>query len=287
MGEISAHPRFSVIIPTYKRPDLLKLCLEKLAPDAQTFAGDYEVIVSDDDPAGSARTSLEQSFPWVRWVQGPGKGPAANRNAGAAEAHGEWLAFTDDDCLPEPGWLAGYASAIQQNQKAEVLEGLTFSGDEPMRLLEFAPDNHTGGFLWSCNFAIGNKVFYALEGFDEAFPYAHMEDVDFRERLMQANYKLHFVDNACVFHPRRLEVPSWKKSRTIESEFYYAEKHGYFISFSECLRAKLGYFYKRWKNPGTFSEHLKYLCGVTAELGGMAIRYVVLRGEYKAGDKKS
>lgn len=287
MEKVRAHPQFSVIIPTYKRPDLLKLCLERLTPGAQTFEGPYEVIVSDDDPAGSAQASLGKAFPWVRWVQGPGKGPAANRNAGAAEAHGEWLAFTDDDCLPEPGWLAGYASAIQQNQNAEVLEGLTFSGDEPMRLLEFAPDNHTGGFLWSCNFAIRNKVFYALEGFDEAFPYAHMEDVDFRERLMQANYKLHFVESACVFHPRRLEVPSWKKSRTIESEFYYAAKHGHFFSFSECLRAKLGYFYKRWKNPGSLSEHLKYLGGVTAELGGVTIRYVLLRGEYKAGDRKS
>ena len=49
---------------------------------------------------------LAQQYPWVSWGRGPRRGPAANRNAGALRARGEWLAFTDDDCVPDPNWLA-------------------------------------------------------------------------------------------------------------------------------------------------------------------------------------
>ena len=50
----------------------------------------YEIIVADDGRTSTAEAMIHQRFPWVRWVQGPGIGPAANRNAGAAVARGVW-----------------------------------------------------------------------------------------------------------------------------------------------------------------------------------------------------
>ncbi|MFM6224388.1 MAG: glycosyltransferase family 2 protein, partial [Dolichospermum sp.] len=75
--------KFSVIIPTYHRNDLLAKCLDCLAPGMQTLPADqYEVIVSDDGYQSTAQEMIEQNYPWVKWVAGPGKGPAANRNNG-------------------------------------------------------------------------------------------------------------------------------------------------------------------------------------------------------------
>src|SRR3990172_7747823 len=42
-------------------------------------------------------------------------GPASARNTGAAQARGEFLAFTDDDCRPAPDWLRGLALRLTQS----------------------------------------------------------------------------------------------------------------------------------------------------------------------------
>ena len=115
---------FSVIVPTCHRNDLLALCLDCLAPGKQSLSADqYEVIVTDDGSHSTAESLVREQYPWVRWVQGPQKGPAANRNRGAKFAEAEWLAFTDDDCLPGPHWLAAFAAAVRPDMA--VYEGKT------------------------------------------------------------------------------------------------------------------------------------------------------------------
>ncbi len=102
----------SVVVPTYKRPDLLRKCLEALVK--QDFSPRaYEIIVVDD--AGSEDTrSLVESFPGTESARRSGRGadpcprvsyaaatqtqgPAAARNLGWRMARGEIIAFTDDD----------------------------------------------------------------------------------------------------------------------------------------------------------------------------------------------
>lgn len=213
----------SVIIPTCHRNDLLALCLERLAPGAQTLPEEqYEVIVTDDGSRSTAETLVQERFPWARWLAGPRKGPAANRNHGASRAQGEWLAFTDDDCLPAPGWLAGFADGIRDGQ--DVYEGkTTCAAGLPSPLYE-APTNLTGGNLWSCNVLVRRAAFHHVGGFDENFPNPAMEDVDFRDRLVAAGHPFVFTPDAEVDHPprhRRL----WKAGTLIwEAHTYYWHK---------------------------------------------------------------
>lgn len=116
--------QISVVIPTCHRNDLLALCLERLAPGTQTLPADrYEVIVTDDGTRSTVESLVRERFPWAQWVAGPCNGPAANRNNGVRLARGEWVAFTDDDCLPSPHWLAGYVQAL--DSAASVYEGKT------------------------------------------------------------------------------------------------------------------------------------------------------------------
>src|SRR4051812_3623546 len=98
--------KLSVVIPTCRRlPDLTR-CLRSLEPSLQGVDLEtYECVVSDDSRSITAGFVIRTKFPWVRWTQGRGKGPAANRNHGAREAVGSWIAFLDDDCIADAGWV--------------------------------------------------------------------------------------------------------------------------------------------------------------------------------------
>ncbi|RYY07005.1 MAG: glycosyltransferase family 2 protein, partial [Sphingobacteriaceae bacterium] len=104
---------FSIIIPTYNRNDLLSKCLQRLEPGSQSIdVNKYEVIVTDDSKQEEAKNFIQNNFNWVKWVPGPQKGPAANRNYGAKQASGEWLIFIDDDCMPDVHLLQNYQNAL-------------------------------------------------------------------------------------------------------------------------------------------------------------------------------
>jgi GT2 family glycosyltransferase len=221
---MTAVPEWSVVIPTRNRRRELSAGLARLAPFAQTLdPARYEVVVSDDGDFETADAWLRAEHPWARHVRGPQRGPAANRNAGARAARGTWIAFADDDVLPAAGWLAAYVDAAG---RGTVLEGMTTceAGMQSPRV--HAPENTTGGALWSCNFAIRRAVFDAVGGFDEAFLFPHMEDADLRERLRAAGHALTWVPEARVDHPPR-RLPSGTRMgefRAAEVRFLY--KHG-------------------------------------------------------------
>lgn len=217
--------KFSVIIPTCNRNDLLSSCLELLQKRNQTYSGDYEIIVSDDSKDNGAKSFIQNEFPWVKWVEGPKAGPAANRNNGAKLAVGEWLVFTDDDCLPQKNWLLSYDHSISMNSSGLVFEGKTMADRDRERFNEVSPINMTGNKLWSCNFAINKLFFIKLNGFDEGFPYAAMEDVDFYYRVI-AKSALIFVQEALVIHPWRTTKPFGNLKRHLFSQKYFLNKHG-------------------------------------------------------------
>ncbi len=223
---MNSTPVFSVIIPTYHRNDLLAKCLDCLAPGVQTLpAEQYEVIVTDDGSQTTAEEIIRENYPWAQWVAGPRKGPAANRNNGAKYAQGEWLAFTDDDCLPDRKWLKAYAEAMVTNPSCLVLEGRTYVDRPKQSLAEESPINETGGYLWSCNFAIQKRVFKSLSGFDERFPYAAMEDVDLRLRITKFGHQFYFIKEASVCHPWRVKGGYKKITQNHKSTLIYLSIH--------------------------------------------------------------
>jgi len=193
---------FSVIVPTFRRPDLLARCLQALSPDGQGPSPNaYEIIVTDDERSPGVRKLVHEMLPGAVYREGPQRGPAANRNAAAAIAKGRWLIFTDDDCIPGQGWLIAYASALRDG--CAVYEGKTTCKEGLSSPFHTAPLNETGGGLWSCNLMIEGSLFHSLGGFDEGFPHAAMEDVDFRERLRDQGIGWEFVPSAVVDHPPR------------------------------------------------------------------------------------
>ena len=195
-------PIISVIIPTYHRNELLRKCLDCLNPGVQTLpAEQYEVIVTDDGSKTTAEEMIRKDYPWVKWVVGPRQGPAANRNNGASYAQGEWLVFTDDDCLPQPNWLNAFAQATKG--EALALEGAIHPLGDPEQDMAECPINLNGGCFWSANIAIERALFEKIGGFDPNYPLAAHEDVDMKLRLFKLT-TISFIPDASVVHPVRI-----------------------------------------------------------------------------------
>jgi glycosyltransferase involved in cell wall biosynthesis len=121
--------RFSVVVPTRGREELLIPLLDAL--EAQTLPRDrWEIVLSFDGCAPSGRLAARIAAMGAKVVVSPSRGgPGAARNRGAAIARGDWLAFTEDDCVPAPDWLAAAAARMDRAPRLEAVEGATLLPD--------------------------------------------------------------------------------------------------------------------------------------------------------------
>lgn len=239
------NPFISVVVPTYERPNDLKICLESLSMEKQEFAPSYELIVTDDSYSNFSRELVEKLYPNVAWGKGKQNGPAGNRNAGVQRAKGEWIVFLDDDCIAQSNYLNAYYRAIKENPKVLVFEGRIFA-DRPRRTwAEGCPENEYGGMLWTSNLCVNRMLYNEIGGLDERFEVAY-EDVDFAYRLRARGNEVIFVEKASVCHPwrsLRQGGKNWKrKGYELESITYFLEKHPECIHTHGSPRTYLRHF---------------------------------------------
>src|SRR3954451_2197890 len=92
----------TVVVPTIGRPSL-DVLLDALA--AARGPRPAELLIVDDRPAGELlRPAARDGLPPVRVVRTGGGGPARARNLGWRTARTEWIAFLDDDVVPDADW---------------------------------------------------------------------------------------------------------------------------------------------------------------------------------------
>ena len=102
----------SVVIPHYNDLEALSVCIGGL--QRQTWPADrMEVIVADNN-SRCGIDAVVAAAPGCRVVHAPIQGAGPARNAGAAAARGEILAFIDSDCSPEPGWIEHGVRALSK-----------------------------------------------------------------------------------------------------------------------------------------------------------------------------
>lgn len=203
--------RLSVVVPTCGRPELLVRCLHGVC--SQTLAADaYEVIVVDDGRSEATRrlvSTMAEDFehPRLRYVRPGGpRGPAAARNAGWRAAHGEVIAFTDDDTVPLEDWLAQGLAAMERGRWAAL------AGRVVVPLDAGAPTDHarmTQGLerteFVTANAFVQRDALLRVHGFDERFTRAWREDSDLQFRLQDEAGPVGRVETAVVLHPVRRE----------------------------------------------------------------------------------
>ncbi len=210
----------SVIIPSYARPGRLRQCLNALC--AQTWPRDgFEVIVVDDGSPQPLEEVVDafRSRLNLTLARQENSGPGAARNRGASIARGTLIAFTDDDCLPEEGWLEALAETHRQ-APSNLLGGHTLNPDEQnlfaatSQLIvdsayRFYNDNPLKSrFFASNNMAVPAALFQSLGGFAVDFRVAS-EDRELCDRWRWKGHGLRYVPDARVQHARELSLGSF------------------------------------------------------------------------------
>lgn len=201
--------RVTVAVCTFRRPLLLQRLLASLdvltAPEHAT----YDILVIDNDPAGSAAGTVGAAtlkHP-VRYVHEPHPGIAAARNTALRQsADADFVAFIDDDEVADPPWLATLLAAADEHQ-ADVVAGPTNSA--------FAvplPDWMDKGAFFARSVAeTGSTMPFAACGnlllrtsallrvdhyFDDRFGLTGGEDSEFTARLVSGGARLIWCQEA-------------------------------------------------------------------------------------------
>lgn len=197
----------SVVIPTYRRPELLRKCLQALSTQ-QFNRAEYEVIVVSDGPDETTRQALAafragKTF-LLRYLPLPEKkGPAAARNYGWLAAKGELIAFTDDDCIPDKNWLSGfYQEYLHDNRRAFTGKTIVPIPENPTDYERNIAGLESADFI-TANCACPKKILLAVGGFDEEFPIAWREDSELEFKLINAGTPVVKVEGAVITHPVR------------------------------------------------------------------------------------
>lgn len=253
---------FSIIIATCDRPERLARALNAVSIAAGNMEPGQHVMVVDNGRAATARETVvslcRETGLDVEYIETEPRNKCKALNAGIAHARAEWLAFTDDDCLPDPGWLQNAAACIETTGwrcfggrvvPGEADEALPLwlkpgrSGRIPSSgvFIRYEPRSESGPLdnfapvPLGANFFAKKEVFEKYGGYDEDLwrlcgkAALGVEDGEFGLRLRRKGEPLGYCGKALVVHP-------------LNKDRYGIGSH-----------LKLAYYYG-WRNPLIFPE---------------------------------
>jgi glycosyltransferase involved in cell wall biosynthesis len=204
MAAMSKAPVASVVVATHNRAHLLDRLIRAL--EQQAGVGPFEIFIVDDASTDDTWSVLQRLSTTTRLPLTPlrlaaNAGPATARNAGWRAARAPAVVFTDDDCVPQPGWLA---SLLRGLSTAELVQGRTIampereSGRGPFARSLWVHEE--SGLYETCNMAYRRSVLERVGGFDEGFALPFGEDIDLGWRAKEGGARSSFDRDALVHH---------------------------------------------------------------------------------------
>lgn len=208
-------PKVSVVVATHNRLERLKTLLGAL--DRQTLDRDqFEVIVIDNGTSDGTSDFLSTAVGIKVLRREVSNGPAEARELGWRQAQADLIAFTDDDCRPEPEWLEEALDA-HLSAPGSIVQGLTRPDpyEEHLMVHPLARTIRVDGlgpFFQTCNVLYPKSVLNATGGFDTTISGRACEDVDLAMRALSTGCGAVFAREAVVNHA--VEVRStWEAVR--------------------------------------------------------------------------
>lgn len=195
-----------IVVPTVGRRSLAAL-LAGVAAGRGPVPG--RIVIVDDRATPVPPLDLSTLGPLRRRAEvvvSGGRGPAAARNAGLGRCRARWVAFLDDDVVPQGDWRAdldadlsrcGPGVAACQGRLAVPLPSARRPTD-----LERGVAGLEGAPFLTADMAYRREVLEELGGFDERFPRAYREDTDLALRTLRAGWTIAWGDRL-VHHPVR------------------------------------------------------------------------------------
>jgi GT2 family glycosyltransferase len=293
-------PAFSVVIPTFERPDTLRRVLEALG--RQSSPPDFEVVVVDDGSRDRTPELLRQTNPpySFRALRQDNAGPAAARNRGVEEARGRYVLFLGDDTVPEADLLSVHAAAHEEprSHPVAVLGYTTWPRDRRVSPflhhineygLQFGygliqdPESVPFNFFYTSNISLP-RVFLKTAGlFDTTFPHAAWEDIEVAYRMMRMGLKILYRPAAVARHYHDITFASFprRQEKAGEAAAIFYEKHpelGNFLAVPQALE---------FREDGRFRHRLLCLWAALCESweipGGRRALDRVLQRDYLRG----
>lgn len=221
-------PKYSIVIPTFNRPDQIRRCLDGIAALETKKKDRFEVVVVDDgsrapldDVVDDFRERLH-----IRLMRQENQGPATARNVGAAAANGDYLVFIDDDCVPEPDWLLKIGRHLALSPLTGVGGGtrdrmgsLYTTAHQALMDYLYATrnaDREQAHFCATSNLCLPRETFVELGGLTTSFRYTAGEDRDLCDRWRAAGHELHYLPDARVNHYHALNLRTF-----LRLHYYY------------------------------------------------------------------
>ncbi len=208
----------SIVIPTFRRPQLLKIAIESCLIQAETCRHPYEILVVDNAPEGSAREFVAKftaasTIP-VRYLHETSTGIARARNAGIAQARGRYIVFLDDDQhAASNGWLGALMRHAMNGEKAvfgpidvSFSEGRGHVPESAARIFRRQLPGADGGDIgpYSAYLSTGNCLFEKAACFPAPNPFSTDldglggEDSEFIFNLTRQGMKLAWAPSALI-----------------------------------------------------------------------------------------
>jgi glycosyltransferase involved in cell wall biosynthesis len=246
------NPQISAIICTHNREKYLGAAIDSLL--AQTFSGEFEVIVVDNASSDRTRAIVEcRSHSCLRYVYEPITGLSVARNTGAQAALSPILAYLDDDAIATPQWLQVLYDAYQSNDRLAIAGGkvtlLWLEGLQPPSWLSSGLAGNLGAYDLGTytvsitqpgltprglNYSIRREFLEQVGGFDRNLGRVGKnllsnEELQMTELALAQGWQVLYLPDAQVAHtvsPERLR-PTWFLNR------------GWWQGISECYREQL------------------------------------------------
>jgi O-antigen biosynthesis protein len=236
-------PQAAVIIATHNRTEGLAACLQSIM---EMDYPHFEVIVVDNAPGSDETAALMQTqyghVDRVRYVQEPFPGLAVAHNRGVQEVSAPIVAFTDDDVLVHPQWLAHIVQSFDAADNVGCVTGMIwpaeletpaqgwieqyggFSKGFDRQLFDLHANRpaeplfpYTAGRFGSgANMAFKTAVLHEIGGFDPALGAGSGgvggDDLDAFFRVIAAGYTLVYEPAALVHHWHRREYAALQRT---------------------------------------------------------------------------
>ena len=201
-------PLISIIVPAHNSERTIRKCVDSLL---RLDYVNYEIFVVDDGSFDKTKEILSEYKSRVNIIENRHVGPSRCRNIAVKKAKGDFLTFTDSDCIVDKNWLKELMKGFV-NEKVVSTGGIQLSPEDETKFGKMVQEffnltGFLGGYIKnkgaeeikrvehnpSCNVAYRKSVFLDIGGFDEnLWP---SEDVDLDYRLKKRSFEFRYNPN--------------------------------------------------------------------------------------------
>ena len=219
----------SIIIVAYNEETYIEKCLTAILK--QTFC-DFELIVIDDGSGDQTASVIkpirDERIRYIRNDRNYGLGES--RNLGLKVAKGEYIFFTDADCIPSKYWIEEGLKHFKDKRCIGVT-GRTFYATAKTTIADRIIENLEGHYHYTNNVAYKKEIIDKVGGFNEEFKFAY-EDQDMGYQLKEYG-QIVFSEDMIVVHQRKVYTVSrlFQDAKRAENAVYFIKKYRDYCNF--------------------------------------------------------